>query len=58
MSHHQEQKITLDKTMEARSKEIADMISEGGLGSDEYYVIFKQQYDLQQQETGNTDHPA
>ncbi|MCF3944711.1 hypothetical protein [Oceanobacillus alkalisoli] len=58
MPHHKEQKIIVDKTMETRSQEIADMINEGGLGSDEYYVIFKQQYDLNQQETGNTNHPA
>ena len=58
MSNTKKRKIIVDKTKETRSKEIADMINEGGLGSDEYYVIFKQQSDLEQQETGNTDHPA
>lgn len=34
-------KIIIDKRKEMRTKEISKMISEGGLGSDNYYEIIK-----------------
>ncbi|MEJ8766403.1 MULTISPECIES: hypothetical protein [unclassified Oceanobacillus] len=56
MPNHEKQKITIDRTKETRSREIADMINEGGLGSEQYYVILKQQNDEEHQKIDNTDH--
>lgn len=41
MADQERPKINIDKENEARTKEISRMISEGGLGSDNYYNIKK-----------------
>lgn len=41
MTGHEKGNITVDKREEMRSREISNMINEGGLGADEYYIIQK-----------------
>lgn len=35
-------KIKIDKTKETRTKDISQMIAEGGLGADKYYNVVKE----------------
>ncbi len=39
MANHDRTKIQKDKARELRTKEISEMINEGGLGADNYYNI-------------------
>jgi hypothetical protein len=41
MTGEPETEIIINKANEIRSQEIANMINEGGLGAEEYYVILK-----------------
>ncbi len=41
MTKRDEDKVKIEKKKEMRTKEISKMISEGGLGADNYYEIKK-----------------
>lgn len=41
MSERKHKDIVVDKSNEMRTKEISEMISEGGLGAEKYYNIMK-----------------
>lgn len=54
MPNHKDEKIKVDKSKEMRSMEISNMINEGGLGSEDYYLILKQPDHSEQQATDHT----
>lgn len=41
MSNSKRDKVTVDKSDEMRTKEISEMIGEGGLGAEKYYEVTK-----------------
>lgn len=45
MMNEQDTAIIINKENEMRSMEIANMINEGGLGAEEYYVILKHRFE-------------